>query len=66
VAEQLNVPREKVLMTYFLKHIDGIGAYIDGHKSQREDVYGRIIDAIVYLLLLRGMIYEESDGNDKP
>ena len=63
VAEQMNVPREKVLMTYFLKHVDGISAYINGHKSQREDVYGRIIDAIVYLLLLRGMLYIDEHDN---
>ena len=56
VANTLNIPREKVLMTYLLKHIDGIVAYVDGHKSQREDVSGRIVDAIVYLCLLWGMI----------
>ena len=48
-------------MTYMLKHIDGIAAYVKGHKSQREDVTGRITDCIVYLMLLWGMI-EEEDG----
>ena len=47
-------------MVYLLKHIDGIMAHINGHKSQREDVRGRITDAIVYLLLLRGMIDGDS------
>ena len=56
VAEYTGVSRESVLMVYLLKHIDGIMAHINGHKSQREDVSGRITDAIVYLLLFRGMI----------
>ena len=61
VAERLNTSAEKVLMGYLLKHIDGITAYIKGHKSQREDVRGRIKDTMVYLMLLWGMI-EEKNG----
>ena len=56
VGECLTIDREKVLMVYLLKHIDGIGSYLDGHKSQREDVTGRIKDAVVYLLLLWAMV----------
>ena len=56
VGKYINISREQVLMVYLLKHIDGIMAYINGHKSQREGVEGRITDAIVYLLLLRGMV----------
>ena len=52
VASTLSIKREKVLMTYFLKHIDGIVSHIDGHTSQRESVTGRITDALVYLTLL--------------
>jgi len=51
-------------MVYLLKHIDGITAYLNGHKSQREDVRGRIKDAIVYLMLLWAMI-EEKESNGK-
>ena len=61
VAHLLEEDRKKVLMTYMLKHIDGIAAYVKGHKSQRENVTGRITDCIVYLMLLWGMI-EEEDG----
>ena len=61
VANLLEEDRKKVLMTYMLKHIDGIAAYVKGHKSQREDVTGRITDCIVYLMLLWGMVKEE-DG----
>ena len=61
VGNLLEVDRKKVLMTYMLKHVDGIAAYVKGHKSQREDVTGRITDCMVYLMLLWGMIEEEDD-----
>ena len=57
-ANLLGVNREKILLTYLLKHIDGIAAYANGHKSQREDITGRITDAIVYLCLLWAMVDE--------
>ena len=60
VAHLLEEDRKKVLMTYMLKHVDGIAAYVKGHKSQRENVTGRITDCIVYLMLLWGMIEEEN------
>ena len=60
IAAALDTTREKVLLTYLLKHIDGITAYVNGHQSQREDVRGRITDLIVYLMLFWGMI-EETD-----
>ena len=59
VAENLNISREQALMVYLIKHIDGINAWIKGHKSQREDITGRIKDAIVYLCLLWGMANDE-------
>ena len=61
VANYLDTTQEKVLMTYLLKHIDGITAYCNGHTSQREDVRGRITDVIVYLCLLWGMIDEKEN-----
>ena len=60
IAVALDTTREKVLMTYLLKHVDGIKAYVNGYKSQREDVRGRITDVIVYLMLLWGMVEESS------
>ncbi len=56
IGKMLDLPREKVLWIYFYKHIDGIVAHINGHKSQREDVRGRIKDARLYLALLWGML----------
>ena len=58
-AELTGTSREKVLLTFLNKHIRGIAAYVKGHKSQREDVRGRITDAIVYLCLLWGMVVSD-------
>lgn len=57
---RLGLEPEKVLWIFLEKHLDGICSWLKGHKSQRENVRGRINDAIVYLLLLRGMV-EEND-----
>ena len=66
IANLLDCDRKQVLMTYMLKHIDGISAFVKGHTSQREDVTGRITDCIVYLMLLWGMIKEErEESNDR-
>ncbi len=65
LASQLATTREKVLWTYIAKHFDGILAHINGQVSQREDVTGRINDAIVYLCLLRGMVVEDRRKNSK-
>ena len=60
VASTLNITRETALMTYLLKHIDGVVSYTQGHKSQREDVRGRLTDIIVYTMLLWGMVDENN------
>ena len=62
--EESDTVNIQVLMVYLLKHIDGISSFVNGHKSQREDVRGRITDAIVYLCLLWGMI-EDTESNKK-
>ena len=61
-GRDLELHSSKVLMVFLKKHFDGICAWIKGHKSQREDVRGRIKDAIVYLMLLWAMIERESDN----
>jgi hypothetical protein len=37
ISESLDSKPNKILMTYLLKHIDGINAWVKGHDSQRED-----------------------------
>lgn len=63
LATDLDIDRKLVLWVYAMKHRDGITSYIQGHKSQRENVRGRINDLIVYLCLLRGMIDEDETLN---
>lgn len=60
LASTLGLDRKVVLSVYAAKHWDGILSYlIDGNKSQREDIRGRIKDLRMYLALLWGMILEE-------
>ncbi len=65
VGSNLNIDKEKALLVYFLKHVDGICSYFDGHKMQRDSLKGRITDAIVYLCLLWGMDDERMKKNVK-
>ena len=62
-SKQLGTSRDKVLMTFLMKHIDGIVAYVNGHKSQREDITGRIKDSIVYLTLYWAMVVDSKKEN---
>ena len=64
VSEWLGISTEQVIGVYMLKHIDGITSFINGHKSQREDITGRLTAVIVYSTLLWALTTEEHD-NDK-
>ena len=59
IAEQTSFDKKMVLWIYLMMHIDGIASFLKGHKSQRENVEGRLTDAIVYLCILWAMIEEE-------
>ena len=61
VAEKLGSSVEDVIMTYTLKHIDGIVSHVNGEISQREDVRGRITDVIVYLSLFWAYLVKDED-----
>ena len=58
-ANDLGLSREQVLWVFFNKHRDGVTAWIKGHRSQREDVRGRIKDMMVYLVLMWGMVEDD-------
>lgn len=60
----LAIPREKVWYIYANKHWDGVLAWINGHRSQREDVRGRIMDLIVYLVLLWAMADDDTGATN--
>lgn len=62
-AQALGLTREQVLMVYLSKHLDSITTYVKDRAAGQEKQYaepitGRIDDAILYLLLLRGMAVE--------
>lgn len=61
IATQMDIDRETILWVYFMKHVDGIASYLKGHRSQREDVTGRLTYAIVYLCILWGMIESQKE-----
>lgn len=63
VARELGVTREVVLLVYLEKHMRSIKHAIAGHGPQSESIDGRIMDAIVYLVLLRCMA---DDGRTEP
>lgn len=66
LAGELGIPRDKVLWIFMKKHLDGILAHINGHRSQRESVHGRIDDVHVYLELLRAMIIDDMNDVTPP
>ena len=60
VGERLGLSAEKVLMVYLLKHMDSIRYYIlHGTEASDESIDGRILDAVNYLVLLYGILYEK-------
>ena len=59
ISNQTGLDQKMVLWIYLMKHIDGIASHIKGQRSQREEVQGRLTDAIVYLCILWGMIETE-------
>jgi len=61
ISTDLGFDRESVWYVYARKHWDGVLAWIKGHRSQREDVRGRIKDLIVYLVLLWAMVDDLED-----
>jgi len=76
LARDLKLTREQVLFVYLSKHIDSITTFVVDNASKincpdrpaySEPIGGRIDDAILYLLLLRGMTTEaEANGSNSP
>jgi hypothetical protein len=67
LAARLNLPRNKVLLVYLTKHLDAIESYVqNGRTCSSEPIFGRIVDAITYLMLLGGMIAEDEAQSRTP
>ena len=62
IASWQGTTQESVLMTYLLKHIDGMLSHVTGFTSQREDIRGRITDVMVYCMLFWAMVVENEDA----
>lgn len=67
IGAELNVSPYAVLWIYLKKHLDSIANYIRASSSSlcptlSEPIESRIMDARVYLALLRGMIAEDRKG----
>jgi len=60
IAKDLNIDPKAVLWVYLKKHLDSISSFIrQGQIFSNETIEGRIMDARVYLFLLRCIIEEE-------
>ena len=56
-SERLGITREMVANVYLHKHLDAIDSFIL-HKEEYsgENIRGRLIDAVTYMILIAGMI----------
>lgn len=67
LGTRMSIPRLKVWLVYFTKHMDSIESYInEGREFSSEKIRGRIVDAMTYLALLAGMIYEDASQHLLP
>lgn len=62
-ADDAGVERLKVAEIFLNKHIRAIKSFIKyGHELSEENIQGRVVDAVKYLLLIGGMIYEDQSN----
>ena len=63
-AAEARLTMEQVWLVFFNKHIDSIKSYIvnGGQVKSTESIESRIDDAILYLILLKAIAEDKSDG----
>ena len=66
LAVELDLEPEVVWAVYFTKHIDAIKSFVKTRKEFSEPIEGRIDDAILYLILLKGLISDRRNGSIRP
>ena len=64
IGRQFNIEPEVVLGVYMQKHFDAINSYIREGKTFSESIESRIMDARVYLALLRGLIKDKREAEN--
>lgn len=57
-AELIGVDDLVPVFIFMDKHLRGVEAYANGHKSQREGVMGRLGDLLLYSFIAEGMLRE--------
>jgi hypothetical protein len=67
IAKETGVSPKLILWVYLKKHLDSIASFIKKENAGQEmklaePIEGRIMDARVYLALLRGLIGEDKKG----
>lgn len=65
LATELGLEPEVIWAVYFTKHIDAIKSYVKTQKELSEPIGGRIDDAILYLVLLKGLISDRQNGSTR-
>lgn len=75
LAKKYNVPPEEICGIYMTKHLDSIDSFIRQRRAGKsvreieaglsEPISSRIADAVNYLFILKGIIDEERDREDK-
>jgi hypothetical protein len=65
IAQEVGTTPEKVLWVYLKKHLDSITYYVKNGKLESETLWGRILDARVYLSLLLGLQREREIEDDQ-
>ena len=64
LSGELGLSPEAVNLVFLTKHIDSIKNFVrSGGKSESEPIFGRIDDAILYLILLKSIITEKQIVN---
>jgi hypothetical protein len=60
MATEVELPRLKVWLILYKKGFDSIVSYINhGREFSTESIRSRFVDAITYLILAAGMVYED-------
>lgn len=63
---ELGISPEQVLQVYLNKHLDSIKSFIKTQKVLSEPIEGRIDDAILYLILLKGLLEDGRNPQNLP
>ncbi|TXG97713.1 MAG: hypothetical protein E6R08_06235 [Nevskiaceae bacterium] len=61
-AQELGLTPEQVLGVYLNKHLDAVKSFIKTGAVLSEPIEGRIDDAILYLILLRGLVIDRQEA----